>query len=501
MKSLVLYVILVSLFFVLWGCSDKVSTSNTDQFLTVIKRDTIKDTLSLIDSLIFSKYLTSDTINVFNKYSRFIVSGRMFIDSLDDSTIVVEKERVDTLVKKTLQITAINANQTTYDTVLVVDTIIGVHVKVIRQTLYRDTVAIIKALLDTQYTMFVVATTSDYQTGNMGMCASAGSFQSQKHILPIHSDSRVQCYDSSVFIIERFGKDNIIRIKGPIVSPNTIIYQQNLGTGINIHDIAFVSKTKAYVTQYGSTHLLIINPLTGLKSGSIDLSRFCTYAGTDSVQPYPFMECSKVYGSKVYILCQRLKIVQSSTGPTYKPSEQPGIIAVISSITDSVIDSIGLTLKNPTAMDTTSGLLLVSSTGSWTNSSDGGIEKINLSTDSSHGVLISESSFGGNIGLLTLVNSQKGYVCVSKYSDNMTKFWTELVEFNPSTGTVGTKVAGIEDAFGGLLYDGYYIIVGERNRLNSGIVFINPQENKLVNPPIPTGLPPSSIAVLDVNML
>jgi YVTN family beta-propeller protein len=78
----------------------------------------------------------------------------------------------------------------------------------------------------------------------------------------------------------------------------------------------------------------------------------------------------------------------------------------------------------------------------------------------------------------------------------MTENWTtDIVEFNPSAKTVGSKITGISDGSGGLAYDGSKLYVGDRGFGAAGVAVINPSTNA-VERTVSTNMPPAGLAVI-----
>jgi hypothetical protein len=61
---------------------------------------------------------------------------------------------------------------------------------------------------------------------------------------------------------------------------------------------------------------------------------------------------------------------------------------------------------------------------------------------------------------------------------------------------VGDPVDSLENAFGGVAYDGTYLYVGDQSLTDPGIVVIDPSDNSKVSGPHDMGMPPSSLAIL-----
>lgn len=343
-------------------------------------------------------------------------------------------------------------------------------------------------------TTYLVVTTSNYTNGNVSLI-STDSFTCRTDLFTIHSDNGVFCNGNATYLLERNGPENVIRVDGDHFSGTTLAYQKKIGSAVNLQELAVVSASKAYVTQYASADIAIINPATGEKTGTVKLDD-PLYRNIGETVPY--MNAISVVGDKAYVALQRLKTVQSTYGPMPTFVDSTGMIAVISTATDAVTATITLAKGNPASMDTCGGYLYVSCTGVWYDATDGGIEKINLSTGKSEGIAIAESAFGGDITTFRAVNSGKAYVIVNKMDG--AAFSTSVMECDPGKGTVGGTIDYIKDASGGMAYDGKHLFVGERDNAHPGVYVVDPATNSKVAGPISTGaLPPYAMAVLRIE--
>ena len=325
-----------------------------------------------------------------------------------------------------------------------------------------------------------------YDAGNVGLYNISDS-TGFPNLLQNWTDNDVRTYNGAIFILERYGKDNIIRINGSIISPTTVVYEKNIGQSVNIQDIACISSTKAYVTQLASSKVAIIDPLTGIKSSkTIDLSPFNTYAGTDSADAVPYISKELYYNGKVYIACQRLKAPNMQAADTSK-------IIVINATTDSVLKAINLAYKNPQELSIFNGKLYVGGIGIW-GVNDGGVEAIDLSMDSNIGSIADESAFSGDIASIIVVSDTKGYAAISG-SNGISQLYT----FNPTIKSVGATVSGVDSiSWGHMAFDGKYIYVGVRSK-TPGIAIIDPETDTKIGTIKNVGLPPNSLALLLTN--
>jgi hypothetical protein len=336
-----------------------------------------------------------------------------------------------------------------------------------------------------------VSVSYDYTAANMGLYSIPDSI-AYKNLLSIYSDNDIRTYDGAIYVLERSGKDNLIKITGSIISNATVTYEKNIDASVNIQDIAFINSTKAYITQYGSSQLAIVDPSTGLKSSkSINLSVFNTYAGTDSAAEVPYMNREVYYNGKVYVACQRLKAPAGG----YIHAADTSKLVVINATNDSIENALNLIYKNPIELSLCNGKLYVAGVGVW-GISDAGIEEIDLTTGSNIGSVATESAFSGDIASIIVVSDTIGYAVIS----DLTTYATSLYSFNPQTKTVGARIAGIDAPCSGhLAFDGNYVYVGDRSSTAPGIAIIDPLTDTKIGETKNIGLPPNSLALLETT--
>lgn len=342
---------------------------------------------------------------------------------------------------------------------------------------------------DTGSINFIITSTVaiDYTEGNVGL-VDIDSTVSYENLLAIGSDNFVKAYNGCSYICDRT-KNTVIKITGSTISSEKVDYETPIGNNANIHDIAFVSETKAYITQYNLNQLAVFNPSTGeLISPSIDLSGYVAFYGTDSVASAPYMDNAVYVNGKIYVTCQRLY-----TGPGgYLTPGDTSLVLVISADNNTVLKVVKLQYKNPQGISVSGDKLYVSCTGSY-GLQDGGIECIDLTTDTNTGPVVAESGIGGDITTPLVVSESKGYVI---YSTGWPA--SAVKEFNPTTNVIGADVAGVEVA-AGLSYDGTYFYIGDRSSTAPGIVKINPTGNVKVGDTYDVGLPPNTLAYLKIE--
>src|SRR5262245_4298947 len=212
--------------------------------------------------------------------------------------------------------------------------------------------------------------TTDFQTGSLSV-ANLDTRAVAKDVQPVHSDAVMRWYGGLLYVVNRFGQDNI-QVIDPAQGYATV-RQFSTGNGSNPQDICFISATKAYVTRYELGDLLIVNPATGASLGVIPLGAF---ADADGI---PEMAHMVRVDRRVFVAIQRL-----DRNAGYQPTDK-SLVAVIDAVADTVVDAdsltagnqaIVLTGKNPYttfAFDRASSRLLIGCAGAY-GALDGGIE-------------------------------------------------------------------------------------------------------------------------------
>jgi hypothetical protein len=335
---------------------------------------------------------------------------------------------------------------------------------------------------------FTFITTSDYVTGSSSTISLDGSYTVDQDVASIHGDAVARYCDGFIYVVNREGGDNI-QILDPADNFSTV-RQFSVGNSSNPTDITVISKTKAYVTRYDSTELWIVDPSTGIKTGSIDLS---VLADSDGI---PEMDKMCRVGDFLYISIQRLD--QNNFWIPVAPS----YIAVVDIQADTLVDTdphtpgrqpITLTGTNPAndiQLNPYSGKLYVSCVGYW-GVQDGGVEKIDPVSFQSEGYMLTETAAGGDINDVEIVAQDRGYVIISDAS-----FHNLLLSFDPSTGIIINTIyapgdyvmSDIELAPTGELF------LGDRVATNPGIRLYDIETDaEITTDPIDVGLPPFDI--------
>lgn len=315
-------------------------------------------------------------------------------------------------------------------------------------------------------------------------------FDVMQDVEPVGSDPKVRYFDDLLYVVNRFGGDNI-----QVIDPGThdTVIQFSTGVGSNPQDILLLGPERAYVTRYDEAELWEVNPQTGEVTDTIDLSLF---ADADGIPEMTYMARDENHG---YVQLQRV-----NQDGFFEPVP-PSYIAVIDLSTNEVVDvddvtpgtqAIALAGTNPGTpmqIDHAANELYVRCIGDFGTYTDG-IEIVDLDALASAGWMLEEATLGRDVGPFRVVSDTRGYVLTS---DDFF-FTTTLAEFDPSTGehlgdlhTVNAYSDALaEDDQTGLLY------FPDRNPTAPGILVLDPDTGVLLTTsPVFTGLPPTDLVV------
>ena len=265
---------------------------------------------------------------------------------------------------------------------------------------------------------------SDYSTGSLS-ALDVSPLNPMCNVASIFSDARVRWYNGRVYVINRFGADNIEVLDGTTFG---LIKQFSVGNGANPYDIAFASPTHAYVTRYETPDLWIVNPATGTHDGTISL------AGLADADGIPEMDHLLLVGPLLFVSLQR---VDRNNG--FQPTDS-SLVAVIDTRTDQLVDcdaahpgvqGILLPRTNPVTpfvFDAPRSRLYLGCVGRY-GVNDGGIVRIDAASLRADGVAAVEDSLGGDVVDLVFRDDARAYAIVSDPAFN-----TSLIRWSPDTG-------------------------------------------------------------------
>jgi DNA-binding beta-propeller fold protein YncE len=314
---------------------------------------------------------------------------------------------------------------------------------------------------------------TDYQTGALATFTPGDSAVRLVPLNALHTDVALCNGDTSVYVIERFGKDDVIVLDPD--APDTPTANYSLGNGSNPQDIVVSDDgSKAYVLRLNRANVLIINPANGDSLGTIDLS---SYADADGL---PEMVDGLLYNGSLYVLLQLL-----NQNAFFSPTG-PGMVVKINTSTNAVDASIALTIENPEQIAEKDGIIYAVG-GPWGDLSAGGVDKIVGAATTA--IRVAEgSAFRGRGQSIALVkDSNVAWVVVSQE-------WPTgaVYAVNLTSGSVVDSLAGLVSPARAVV-GGSVLVVSDRNGDAPGIFTFDATTGDLTQGPISTPLPPDAV--------
>jgi hypothetical protein len=329
--------------------------------------------------------------------------------------------------------------------------------------------------------------TSDFSNGGLSV-VHVDSHAMSADVATVYSDARERWNDGLLYVLNRFGQDNVQVIDTE--HGYGTLRQFSTGNGSNPADIALIAPHKAYVTRYELASILIVDPTDGTPLGQVSLGPF---ADADGI---PEMDHMIRIGNRVFVSLQRL-----DRNAGFQPSGV-SLVVVVDADADTVIDAdpvtpgtqaIVLTHTNPVtrfAFDTATGRLLLGCVGRF-GVMDGGIEWIDPTAMRSLGDAITESALGGDLGALAWNGAAHSYAIVTDASFNAALVsWSAVTGLR--TGTLfspgGFSLADCD------LDDRGQLWVCDNDLMAPGVSVYATATDLAVAGPLDAGLPPSQIA-------
>ncbi len=345
-------------------------------------------------------------------------------------------------------------------------------------------------------------------------CSEDNSGTGPEAGMAIASDATVRAYGGHVYVLERFGADNVLKYDPSVlgsaaarlfvaetdfqsgllewvdVSNNTVgtakvegvVYQTHLGDNWNPSDIEFVSDTKAYVSNQNVPSITVFNPSTGTATGQIDIS---AYTFNPDSNTSPNANQMALVDTTLYVMLQR------------RNGWDPGgttLILAVNTTTDSVApaDTIACQYQNGYDMAYVSGALYITNPGSNYMVGDGAIERVDLATGRVTTVA-TEDELGGSPNQIAHTSGSTFYV--QNYIGWQS---VSVVELDASSGTIVDTLPGVKDAFGGIFFDPVSgsLYVGELDSAEVGVKVF--EDNVQTAGPLTSSisLPPASMVMV-----
>lgn len=277
---------------------------------------------------------------------------------------------------------------------------------------------------------------SDYTTGELRWIVD-GKISAKS--IQLNQDSKVISAGENIFVLERYGADNIVLIdqKG-----QKIKWQQSFETNDNPSDVVKASDTEVWVGLEGPNKIVKVAVADGKVTKTIKTDDFAKAEGQ-----FANVVDLEVSGDTLFALFRRAVAGWPAGYP------DPGLLAMYKLNDGTLLDTIRLAKVNPSAMAFVNGKLYVASAGQYEASGATladdvrGIEVVDFAKKASTTV-VDGTKLGGGISSFA-VDAKNGiaYAAIYKnYGD------VPLVQVDLSAKTV-TSIAGVSDVEGSLAFD------------------------------------------------
>lgn len=304
------------------------------------------------------------------------------------------------------------------------------------------------------------------------------------------SDVIVRTFGGRIYVVNRFGTDTVQVI---VPTDFSVVGNYSVGAGSNPQDIWVRSDEKAYVTRLDAQNdadntddVLIINPLTGAVTDSIDLT---LYTADDGDRLARAMQMVGV-DTKLYVLIQDLP------SNLLHSADQPGKIIVIDMTTDEVIGSITLDGRNPSDItySPVTEKIYVINTGVFVNfmtdvnDAFGGVEVVEPVTMQSEGIAIDDVDFG-NYLMNIVIGEDRAYTIVNGMtlaSFDIDALVVENANLYTSPGTFVPDFTVDEDG---------RVLLTERDVNDAGIITLDGATGNTIASPIDVGALPAAVSL------
>jgi hypothetical protein len=302
-------------------------------------------------------------------------------------------------------------------------------------------------------------------------------------------DSVLRLQEGRTLILNRFAANNLQEIDCTSNGFTTAM-QCSLGVGANPHDVVLVSRDKGYVSRYDKPNLAIID-FTVDSSCSGFVTKLVSLAALADDDGIPEMDQMLLVGDRLFVALQLLD------RPRFFVPTGPGLLAVLDTASDELVDSVQLTISNPFAetkgliFHEPSGRIYVGGPGTlYTDLGDGGIEIVNPETLLSEGVVMTGAELGGDLTDFVIVGTRRAYALVAAEG-----FIASLVEVDLATRTVVDVLATSEFSLSDIeLSEAGLLCLADRDPFEPGVRCWDISDNReLTEGPVYPGLSPFNL--------
>lgn len=324
---------------------------------------------------------------------------------------------------------------------------------------------------------------SDFSSGELYI-------NSTKQTFLFNQDSKVIAAGENVYVLERYGGDNVIKLsKEKNAEKYEVSWQIALEDASNPSDIISIDKEKLWLSQEGADNILQLDANTGKILEQINIQKFKDKKGLSAGAID-----LEIKNDTLFVLLQRYAF-DSEMFSTYYPNT--GLLALYDKNSGEFLDTLSLLSKNPTAMKISNDKLYIASLGPYNDSygtdadSLRGIEIFDAKNSKSH-FIISGKELGG--GIYAFVTSETEPIAFASIYHSFGD--VPLMQINLKEKTA-QEIEDVQDAEGGLAFDNVSetLYIGDRTYGNEKVYTW--QNDALKTLDYQGSLPPYNMAVLN----
>ncbi len=326
----------------------------------------------------------------------------------------------------------------------------------------------------------LVVATEQYGSGGGISIVDLDTLEPSINVALAHDDVSVRWYDGRIWVLNRFGADNIMILDGQSYQLHKqFSVRPGSNEVCNPHDLLFFDRCRMYLSCFEQAQLYIVDPTAPVGEELVDTIDLSSLADGDGLPEISYM--AQVDGL-VYVAVERL---ERSTGWT---PTLPSYLAVVDPATDSLVDTIPLAEPNPVGplvpIAGTSDLL-VAAGGDWSGGA-AGLLRIDTVEGTSE-LALSTADLGGLVASFSLGDDGCGFAVLMApmtYETGVVRFCLD--------GTVQSCVpTGDQRLTAVTLVDDGRLVVTDGTYSNPGVrIYDSVTCEELTTEPIPTGFTP-----------
>jgi len=277
---------------------------------------------------------------------------------------------------------------------------------------------------------------SDYQSGELRWVVD-GELSTKS--IQLNQDSKVVSVGENIFVLERFGADNVVLID---LKEQKIKWQKSFEANDNPSDVVKASDSEVWVGLEGPNKIVKVAIADGEINKTIKTDDFATNEGQ-----FANVVDLEVSGDTLFALFRRAVAGWPAGYP------EPGLLAMYKLNDGTLLDTIWLDKFDPSAMAFANGKLYVASAGQYdasgaTLADDArGIEVVDLEKKKST-VVVDGTKLGGGVSAFVIdAKNNVAYAAIYKNYGSV-----PLVQVDLATKKV-KSISGVSDVEGGLAFD------------------------------------------------